>query len=375
MYKYTLLRRATGIWIFSALLCLAVTGAAAAQTPAQFTVDRTVKFTIGTEKERVQWRKIPAAREIVESEFAYAKEDLNGDGRPELILLSRSPSLCRDGGCALLVLQKPVQGIDILLAAKVPGALALTREPVDGYRALALLDTAGQIAIGNRIGSPLFGKQVVYPMRYHQTQAQAGSSPAETTPAKGPSSAGVESAASIEMVELIKMFMTPQQDPDALGDWAFGAQSGSPIRWETTGIKETSPEEQKAGYPYFRAGKVILTVDGKLTHQVLEKSIRPGKWAITLSGPRGGFTRATISAPNSQELGASILDVVKGELPLRHYRCKTPSVSSGNKVYQVQGAGKKPFWINEEWSCGSAGCGLTLELVFTKKEADRFECF
>jgi hypothetical protein len=75
------------------------------------------------------------------------------------------------------------------------------------------------------------------------------------------------------------------------------------------------------------------------------------------------------------ELSHQRLEGLKDKLPLKLYRCKTPDISSGNKVYQVQGTGKKPFWINEEWSCGSAGCSLSLDIVFAKKEADGFQCF
>jgi len=206
------------------------------------------------------------------------------------------------------------------------------------------------------------------------TQMLAGKAATESVPSKD--NVGVSARSdSLELADFIKMFMQPKGGPATLGDWTIGARQGSPINWKTPGIRETSSEVQAAGYPYQRIGEVIFTVDGKPTHQVLEKKVAPGTWTITLLGPRGGFTKANIYTPNSQDLGSTILEGLKGKLPLQLYRCKTPSISSGNKVYQVQGAGKKAFWINEEWSCGSAGCSLSLDLVFTKKEADRFECF
>lgn len=355
------------------LLSISVAGAAFAQTPEQFTVDRTVKFVAGTDKERAQWRKIPAAREIIEGEFAAAKEDLDGDGKPELILLARSASLCRDGGCPLLVLRRTAEGIEPLLAAKVSGKLALTKERVEGYRALALLDGTGRIAIGNRSSSPLFGKQVVYQMRT-RAQAPTGSAASEAATAQGPATRAGANSASLELAEFIRLFMQPQAGPATPGDWTFGAKNGSPISWQTSGVQEASPADKKAGYPYRRTGKVILTLDGKPTHQNPEQNVVPGTWTITLSGPRGGFTRATLSA-RIADGSVQLLEGLSDTLPVRHYRCKTPSVSSGNKVFAVQEKGKNPFWINEEWSCGSAGCGLMLDFVFTKKEADKFECF
>ncbi len=190
----------------------------------------------------------------------------------------------------------------------------------------------------------------------------------------GSQSVAAAATHSIEMVDLIRMFMQPKSGPDSLGDWTFGAQPGSPIRWKTNGIQETSREEQKAGYPYHRTGEAVLTIGGEFTHKVLEKNVVPGRWTITLLGPHGGFTRAVLSG-RIADGSVQVLEGLEHELPLRHYRCKTPSVSSGNKVFVVQETSKKPIWINEEWSCGSGGCGLTLDIVFTKEEADRFECF
>lgn len=373
-FKFLSLYRLTrALWISAAILSLFVMGAAFAQTPEQFTVGRAVKFAAGTDNMRAQLNRTPAAREIVAGDFAVAQEDFDDDGRPEFILVARSAALCRGGGCALLILHKTANGIEPLFVQKVSGNLALTKERVDGYHALAVLDGSGQIAVGNRSGSPLFGKQVVYPVR-PRTLEQTGKAAAESPPAKDAAEARV-ARASLEMVELIGMFMQPKDGPAALDGWTFGAQPGSPIDWLTSGIQESTAAERKAGYPYRRTGEAVLTIDGKPTHKVLGKNLAPGRWTITLSGPRGGFTRATISAPNSQELGPSVLEGLKGKLPLRPYRCTTPSISSGNKVYQVEGKGKKPFWINEEWSCGSAGCGISLDIVFTKKVADKFECF
>ncbi|WP_305042827.1 hypothetical protein [Geoalkalibacter sp.] len=181
---------------------------------------------------------------------------------------------------------------------------------------------------------------------------------------------------SIEMVELIEMLMPPQGEAEALGDWSWGAQPGSPITWATTGIEEATPEEHKAGYPYRRVGKAVLDIDEKPTHQILEKNVVPGKWNIILLGPRGGFTRVILNTFTGGELGGGmLLKSLETQLPSRHYRCKPDSISSGNEVFVVEVPGKKPIWINEEWSCGSGGCGVSLDIVFTKKAADKFACF
>ncbi|MBC8017944.1 MAG: hypothetical protein H7X83_05420 [Verrucomicrobia bacterium] len=179
MKNIILIRLARVIEVSVALLLLAVAGTALAQTTQQYTIDHAVMFTAGTDTMRGQLRRTPAAREIVSGVFAIAREDLDDDGRPEFILLSQSSAMCRDGGCALLILGKTHQGIEPFLAAKVNGKLALTKEKVGGYRALAVLGKNGQIAVGNRRGSPLFGKQVVYTM-LPRAQTPAGNTMDET---------------------------------------------------------------------------------------------------------------------------------------------------------------------------------------------------
>jgi hypothetical protein len=45
--------------------------------------------------------------------------------------------------------------------------LAVTNEKIGIYRALAIADDKGGIVIGDMRGTPMFGKQLVYPMNGH----------------------------------------------------------------------------------------------------------------------------------------------------------------------------------------------------------------
>jgi hypothetical protein len=168
----------------AALLFAALTGAAAAPALAQFTVDRELKFAVPNDKWRAAMRQAPAAREIAAGDFVIAAEDLNGDGKREVILLARSPSLCPDSRCTLLVMQRSANGIDTLLLQRVPVPLAVTKEKVNGYHAIAALDARGQIAVGDRRDAGLSGKPLVYVMRVGALapEASAASRPATAAP-------------------------------------------------------------------------------------------------------------------------------------------------------------------------------------------------
>jgi hypothetical protein len=180
--------------------------------------------------------------------------------------------------------------------------------------------------------------------------------------------------ASMELVSLIELFSESRGEPASSGDWTAGARPGSAIRWRTSGIQSAPESLRSAGYPYLREGEVVLTIGGAPTHEVLERTVVPGKWDIRLSGPRAGFTRVTVWSQSTGELKA-VLEGLAKQLGARHYRCEPRFASSGNRVHSVDAPGRKPLWINEEWSCGSAGCSLSLDMVFTKNEADGFQCF
>ena len=360
-------RISTAASVLTLLLFACAFDNASAQDQTRLTVDRIINFNVGSDSARARLQRLPVARQIVAGRFGIATIDLDNDGQGEILLLAGSPPACTDAGCPLLVLREVSNGVAILLMQRVTGRLAVTKETIAGFRALAEIDAAGNIAVENRPGAGNFGKPLVYAM-HSGSQARPDpriAAPSNTTPPERRTASNT-----MELAELLRALMTPSGAPDTLGDWTFGAQQGSPIRWETSGIKETSAAAQKDGYPYHRTGIVVITIDGKPTHEVLERSKAPGKWAITLLGPRAGYNKVTISTGNSPELGPLLAGVTSG-LQIQHYRCKSQSLGSGNAVYRVQTDGMKPIWVDEQWSCGSAGCGVSLEVGVHEKAGRR----
>jgi hypothetical protein len=131
---------------------------------APFTANHVIKFAPGTELQRAAMKKMATVRDMVDGDFVTANEDLSDDGNKEVIVMSHSAAWCGTGGCATLVLQKRPNGIAIIFNQSVFEPLAVTNEKIGTYRALAVADDRGGIVIGDKRGTPMFGKQLLYPM-------------------------------------------------------------------------------------------------------------------------------------------------------------------------------------------------------------------
>jgi hypothetical protein len=371
MARLTLYWHAPYAWAAIAMLLACAIDDAFAQSAMKFTPGRVVTFNKVTAKGQEMLLQVPVARDIVAAgSYFVAQEDFDDDGQHEIILISRSSSLCSADGCAMLILRKGPAGTEILLLQKVAVAkhYALTEQKVDGYRALAALDESG--AIVERRNATGSGTQLVFILRAGSQAAKAGV-PSSPPVARAPSTNTTRSG-TIELVELVNVLLPPARGSQVLGDWALAAPNPSSIRWRTKDVEGTAPAEQKAGYAYQRIGDAVITIDGKPTHQDLTPRPVPGVWKITLLGPRAGYARVVITAW-AQGL-APMLEGFKKELPSRHYKCNPQSAMDGNNVYLMQVPGKAPAWVDEQWSCGTQGCLVSWDIVFTQKEADRFKC-
>lgn len=183
-----------GVSFAHAVVAVAVafaSSAAQAQAPQRFTPDKPLRFDIGTPKARAMLSRTPEVRGLVAAAFGIAAADLNDDGSGEIILVGRSNDFCGSGGCQLVVLEKQGPGkIAAILSMHVGSEdLALTREKVNGYRAVAQLDGKGGVALGDRKGTPLYRKPMVY-----LVQAGAGKAPAAVA-AIAPGAAAAKPAA------------------------------------------------------------------------------------------------------------------------------------------------------------------------------------
>ena len=147
--------------VLAGLACFAA-GFAGAQA-SSWTVDRVLDFAPGTSAALGEFASQTDLQEIVgEGEYVFAKADLNDDGQMELIVQAQSSGFCGSGGCFTLVLTQRGGQPVTLLRQNLFGVLAITREKANGYRALAAVDDNGKLLKGDRPGTPLYGKPLVY---------------------------------------------------------------------------------------------------------------------------------------------------------------------------------------------------------------------
>ncbi len=167
-----------------ASLVLAVMAAGAhAQTPQRFTPDKPLEFDIGTPKARAMLSRTPEVRDLVAEAFGIAAADLNDDGAGEIILVSRSGGFCGSAGCQLVVLEKQGPGKIAAILSMYVGSedLGVSREKLNGYRALLQLDGKGGVALGDRKGTPLYRKPMVYTVQAGARSAPAAAAGAAAT--------------------------------------------------------------------------------------------------------------------------------------------------------------------------------------------------
>ncbi|BDI07492.1 hypothetical protein [Sphaerotilus microaerophilus] len=157
-------------WLVGLGLLLAGIGTAppawSAEPAAVPAVGALLDFSPGTAKAKAFFLRQPVARDLVSEDFEMAGVDLDGDGRPEIVLRSTAASYCSGrAGCAVQVLQQRGQRVVELLSLYTSARLALTRDPVGGaYRALAIVNDQGQVVRADKPGTPMHGKLMVYPM-------------------------------------------------------------------------------------------------------------------------------------------------------------------------------------------------------------------
>ncbi len=181
---------------------------------------------------------------------------------------------------------------------------------------------------------------------------------------------------SIELAAVLGSLLSDEGEIATAFSWAWGSAPNDPIEWQHNGIKEAPKADQQQHGFYQRRGNVVVTIDGKPTHEVLAEKVHPGRFSVTLRGPRAGWTSVVIESDvTAPELCSVRLESLGDGLSFEKTRCKNEPASAGTPVYAVRKAGKKPAWIRNEYSAGSAGCSQTYEIIFVQDKADAVQCW
>ena len=156
--------------------------------------------------------------------------------------------------------------------------------------------------------------------------------------------------------------------------WFFGATKDSKIKWITSGI---STDCSYDGGPFCRFGSAVVTINGRVTHTLLKQTVEPGTWVVGLHGARIGVNRVNIASDvNSQELdGTSIKEILRNPgINFKAIKCFKEPATGGNTLYTVNAPNKRPAWLLDKWSCGSAGCAREFEIYYSESETKDIYC-
>lgn len=180
----------------------------------------------------------------------------------------------------------------------------------------------------------------------------------------------------MELSALLDLFLVPE------GQIVIAWEAApSAIYWLSNHFVPTEGEYEQEMGAFKREGEVVLTVAGAATHKILGQDNEAGKWLIKMYGSETGAEMITIDIDNPTsefDHAVALQNAIKGtSLVLVPIKCTkaTELMTSGNILYKISDAENRQGFLNEEWSCGSAGCSLSADIMLTQPNLDQFRCY
>ncbi len=148
-----------------------------------------------------------------------------------------------------------------------------------------------------------------------------------------------------------------QQDPPNIYDWSLPQSSRRMIAWD--------PEASKWENDGFkRAGIILLSNKGKLTHHRIDQEVKPGYWTLRLFANTSVPTRVTLTPSDiTQENPHIDLDVVNIEEKVVCRDERTVKQTG----YRMKFPGKKAFWMDEVTQISSKGSISSYRITYGQK--------
>jgi len=169
----------------------------------------------------------------------------------------------------------------------------------------------------------------------------------------------------IDLLDLMTLFMIPEAASYNVLPWETGAHSGSPIEWKTEGVERRGPAKAD-----IRHGEAIVTIDGKPLCR-LRKYIEPAPWTVTLIGSNAGVDEI-IMTPQTECAVDLEAQLRKRNISFGLYKCDPqPLAGSERKIFSVKAASMNRAWLYIDVSCGSAGCSCSFRLFLNERDADQ----
>jgi hypothetical protein len=162
----------------------------------------------------------------------------------------------------------------------------------------------------------------------------------------------------VEGEELFKaLFYTENSPYVKLYDWYIGDGMANIIEWDPNGNNWT-PEG------FERRGKVYLTTQGKITHTVVGKEVKPGYWDLVMLGNRDKIIQAKLS-PSSTTMENPSLFIEKSFIQEKIV-CEENN-HLRDTVYLVKFPNKVPSWVEEKTIFSQKGNRSEYSISFDKK--------
>jgi hypothetical protein len=180
---------------------------------------------------------------------------------------------------------------------------------------------------------------------------------------------------SLELSEVLSMFFLEKSDAWGYLDWRVGADVNTPINWETSGKSGCDGYEENLLDAPRRCGEILVTMDGFITHTVLEKTIQPGFWDVSLYGSNIGVVKVILTTSTDSGLLDGMLDYLENRnIKLKLLKIVGKHVSIVKKeLYQINAPGKETAWLTYDMSCGFSGvdCSHDLTIFFDVDQATK----
>jgi hypothetical protein len=180
--------------------------------------------------------------------------------------------------------------------------------------------------------------------------------------------------ASIDLVELISLFVINAGDDASMLNWHDASPEGTPVLWITEGLGDCDPYQAKRfGDAFCRNGRALATIGGRPTHRVLQRTSVPGIWEVNLMGARNGATVALVSSDvNSQELDRDTFPKAVASKQIKLETIKRSCwETNGTDIYRLTLPKKRPTTVGVTYSCGSGGCGVELAIFTAEGPKDK----
>jgi hypothetical protein len=178
---------------------------------------------------------------------------------------------------------------------------------------------------------------------------------------------------SLELSELIQLFL-PLQSGISLS-WKVGADVKTPINWRTIGRSSGCDGTSESLDAPERCGEIFVTEKGLIDHTVLEKTVQPGLWTISLFGSNAGVNKVELHVEADISLNHLLDNLKQSNFKLNLIAKNDPWYGATTKedLYDLKVSGKQEAWLKDEMSCGVSGehCSFKLTIFHDMDEATK----